>query len=114
MIHTHEKTIGLPTSAGQFEVGDFGEAMHEGTKANSFISPQHNVRQVMDEIERASLVRALMDAGIVSEREIEEALDEAAFADMRGTFHTRHYPETRRMGNERGAMTARLGGGDLE
>ena len=114
MIHTHGKTIGLPTSAGRSKVGDFGEDMHEGKGAGSFLTPHHGITQVMDEIERASLVRAIMEAGIVDEKEIEEALDEAAFADMRGTYHTRHYPETRRMGNERGVMTIRLGGGDLE
>ena len=114
MIHTHDKTIGLPTSAGQFGVGDFGEDMHEGKEAGSFLTQNQGIGQVMDEIERASLVRAIMEAGIVDEREIEEALDEVAFANMRGEFHTRNYPETRRMGNERGVMTTRLGGGDLE
>ena len=127
MIHTHEQrghpiyrtflneSLRLPLrSAGRYEVGDFGEDMHEGKEAGSFLTPHHGITQVMDEIERASLVRAIMEAGIVDEREIEGALDEAAFADMRGEFHTRHHPETRRMGNERGVMTTRLGGGDLE
>ena len=125
MIHTNRyglqlpnrDTQGIPMTGGEggagIRIGDFGEAMHEGEISSPF-SRQHGIGDVMDEIQRASLVRAIMEAGIVDEREIEEALDEAAFADARGTFHTRNNPETRRMDNERGVMTTRLGGGDLD
>jgi|TARA_R110002110_G_scaffold18472_1_gene77556 hypothetical protein len=113
MMHTHDKSLGIRTEAGQFEVGDFGEDMHEGKEAGSFLSYHHGLENVRDEIERASLVRALMEAGIVGEEEIESALDETSFADMRGTFHAEHFPESKRLDSGKGFMTTQIGGGDL-
>jgi hypothetical protein len=113
MMHTHDKSLGIPTEAGRFEVGDFGEDMHEGKEAGAFLSYHHGLENVRDELERASLVRALMEAGIVGEEEIESALDEASFADMRGTFHAEHFPESKRLDSGRGFMTTQIGGGDL-
>ena len=140
MIHTHEQSVGLPISAGRLEVGDFGEDMHEGRDNHSFTSYHHGIQQVMDEIERASLVRAIMEAGIVDERQIEDALDEAAFADMRGEYsvyspnrerevrdeaavhnhplldamadaYSEPHFSAKRMSSGKGSMTTRLGGG---
>ncbi len=131
MIHTHEQSVGLPTSAGRFEVGDFGEDMHEGTDNDSFTSYHHGIKEVRDEIERASLVRAIIEAGIVDQGQIEDALDEAAFADMRGEYSSYNpereesleqlgWPKTpessfssKRLGSGKGSMTTRLGGRDM-
>ena len=131
MIHTHEQSVGLPTSAGRFEVGDFGEDMHEGKEVGAFLSHHHGLENVMDEIKRASLVRAIIEAGIVDQGQIEDALDEAAFADMRGEYHSYDpereeslerlgWPKTpessfssKRLGSGKGSMTTRLGGRDM-
>ncbi len=122
---------GLPPNAGRLEVGDFGEDMHEGRDNHSFTSYHHGLKEVMDEIERASLVRAIMEAGIVDERQIEDALAEASFADMRGEYSS-YDPEreenleqlgwpkfsessfsSKRLGSGKGSMTTRLGGRDV-
>ena len=84
--------------------------MHEGKEAGAFLSYHHGLENVRDELERASLVRALMEAGIVGEEEIESALDEASFADMRGTFHAEHFPESKRLIAKGGFMTTQIGG----
>ena len=122
---------GLPTNAGRLEVGDFGEDMHEGTDNDSFISYHHGIKEVWDEIERASLVRAIIEAGSVDQGQIEDALDEAAVADMRGEYSSYDpereesleqlgWPKTpessfssKRLGSGKGSMTTRLGGRDM-
>ncbi len=100
----------LPPPYIDYEVGDFGEDMHEGEEAKGFLTGHQGIEGVIDEVERASLVRALMEAGIVGEEEIETALDEASFADTRGTFHTE---QSKRLDSGRGSMTTQIGGGDL-
>ena len=76
----------LPPPYMDYEVGDFGEDMHEGKDAGLLLSRHHGLENVRDEIERASLVRALMDAGIVDRKEISDALDEASYASGRGVW----------------------------
>jgi len=75
----------LPPPYMDYEVGDFGDALEDFKTANHFISRHHGDQQVLDELERASLVRALNDAGIVGRKEMTDAIEEAWFADARGT-----------------------------
>lgn len=71
-----------------YKVGDFGEALEDFDDANFKPFGDRIIRDskdtVFDELERASIVRAVMDAGLVSRREIETALDETSYADARG------------------------------
>jgi len=113
MTHTHERSVGLPTSAEQFEVGDFGEHMHEGEEIKEELTGHQGIERVIDEVERASLVRALMEAGIVGVEEIETALDEALFADRRWPFHAKHFPQSKKLDSGKGFMTTQIGGGNL-
>lgn len=115
----------------QSEVGDFGVGMHEGEEARGFLTRHQGIEEVMNELERASLVRAFMEAGIVGERELEDALDEVSFANSRGEYHEYNpqreeqlaqlgfptFPErsfaTKRLDSGKGSITTRLGGRDL-
>ncbi len=71
----------LPPPYMDYEVGDFGERMEDFTPG-SFYPGQ----QVLNELERAGLVRALNDAGIVGRKEMTDAIEEAGYADERGTL----------------------------
>jgi len=68
-----------------YEVGDFGDALEDFT-SGGFFERRDERDSVLLELERAGMVRALMDAGIVNRREISDALDETTFASGRGKW----------------------------
>jgi len=63
-----------------YEVGDFSDSLRDFE--SSFL--QSGKDELLDELERASLVRAIRDAGITDRETLETALDEAAAASARG------------------------------
>lgn len=63
-----------------YEVGDFSDPLRDFE--SSFL--QSGKDELLDELERASLVRAIRDAGITDRETLETALDEAAAASARG------------------------------
>jgi len=72
-----------------YKVGDFGDAL-EDFEGGGFLTPHHDKEAVLGELERASLVRALMGAGIVDRREMSDAIDEADNAMSRGWYSPGH------------------------
>ena len=67
-----------------YEIGDFTDSQRDFTSGH-FIEPASGKDDLLNELERASLVRAIMDAGITDREILEIALDEASYADGRGT-----------------------------
>ena len=93
-----------------YAIGDFTDSQRDFE--SSWIQTASGKDELLNELERASMVRALMDAGLIGERQIETALDEASFADSRGSIHSRTpFQETIRGGAA--YRTNRLGGDDL-
>ena len=66
-----------------YEIGDFTDSQRDFT-SGGFIEPASGKDDLLNELERASLVRAIRDAGITDRETLETALDEAAAASARG------------------------------
>lgn len=80
----------LPPPYMDYEVGDFGDALEDFKPAGSFLTRHHGDEQVLDELERAGLVRALNDAGIVGRKEMTDAIEEVDNASRRGWYSQGH------------------------
>ena len=93
-----------------YDIGDFTDSQRDFTES-FFLQPASGKTEVLDEIERASLVRAIMNAGITDKEIMETALDEIAHAQMRGEYNSRTPFQTTIDGAYR---TNRLGGDDLD
>jgi hypothetical protein len=93
-----------------YKVGEFGEDLIEGKKYNGgFMGhPERSVDPLLFELDRAGMVRALMDAGIVGSRELEAALDAGFEAESRGT----HSSGQKRMDTDRGYLMSDIREGE--
>ena len=105
-----------------YDIGDFTDSQRDFTDS-FFFQPSSGKTEVLDEIERASLVRAIMDAGITDKEIMEMALDETFFSQSRGPWNSKTPFQTtirqprfvRGEGNKDGVYrTNRLGGDDLD
>ena len=93
----------------KYDVGDFAENLKDGVEPGAFYTPATaGVDQVYNEIERASVVEAMNDAGIFEESEIARVLDEWYHAEGLGSMTLREQGKSRRMGNEKGRQINRL------
>ena len=63
-----------------YEIGDFTDSQRDFTSGSVFTEPASGKDDLLNELERASLVRAIMDAGITDREILETALDEASYA----------------------------------
>ena len=101
-----------------YEPGDFGDNMKDGLidQAYSYQNPNDEPRMfkrpkdmgaevVVNELERASLINALNDAGIFDERSLENIVDEA-FQYMNAGIAPHSY-EGKRMDNDKGEYMIR-------
>tara|TARA_R110002153_G_scaffold87689_1_gene216578 strand:+ start:1309 stop:1866 length:558 start_codon:yes stop_codon:yes gene_type:complete len=103
------KLIEPADSPWKYDVGDFGEDLKDGEESDGFVTPKTaGVNQVYDEIERASVVEAMNDAGVYEESEIERVLDEWYHAEGLGSMSLREQGKSRRMGNDKGRQINRL------
>ena len=93
-----------------YDIGDFTDSQRDFTES-FFLQPASGKTELLDEIERASLVRAIMNAGITDKEIMETALDEISHAQMRGEYNSRTPFQTTIDGAYR---TNRLGGDDLD
>lgn len=105
-----------------YDIGDFTDSQQDFEDA-FFLEPTSGKTELLDEIERASLVRALMNAGITDKEIMEMALDETSFIQSRGPWNSETpFQTTIRQptyvsgeGNKDGVYrTNRLGGDDLD
>ena len=62
-----------------YEIGDFTDSQRDFTSGH-FIDPTSGKDELLAELDRASMVRAIMDAGITDREILETALDEAWYA----------------------------------
>ena len=101
-----------------YEVGDFGDNMKDGLidQAFSYRNPNDEPRlfkkpkdmgaeMIMNELERASLINALNDAGIFDERSLENIVDQAFQYMDAGIAPYSH--EGKRMDNDKGEYMIR-------
>lgn len=103
------KLIEPADSPWKYDVGDFSEDLKDGDESGAFVTPATaGVDQVYHEIERASVVEAINDAGIFDESEVERVLDEWFHAEGLGSMNLREQGKSRRMGNAKGRMINRL------
>ena len=90
-----------------YEIGDFSEALQEGEKSKTFGGERNmGIQQLYGELDRASVVEALHNAGIHDIASLENILEEYALFDMAGLIGLQERGQ--RMGNDRGWQMRRV------
>lgn len=96
-------------SPWKYDVGDFSENLKEGENPDGFVNATTaGVGQVYDELERASVVEAINDAGIFDENEIARVLDEWYHVEGLGLNTLQMQGKTKEMKNKRGYLMNRV------
>lgn len=102
------KLIEPADSPWKYDVGDFSEDMKDGEDSGWGGPATAGIAAVHDEIERASVVEAINDAGIWDEEEIARVLDEWHHVEGLGSNSLQEQGKTTEMNNGSGRMVNRL------
>ena len=103
------KLIEPADSPWKYDVGDFSEEMKDGEDSGWGGPATAGIAAIYDEIERASVVEGINDAGIWDEEEIARVLDEWNHVEGLGFIEMMQgQRKTTEMNNGRGRMVNRL------